>query len=295
MLQSMTGFGYANKEVDDLVISVEIRTLNSKYFDFNHRLPKQYSEYEQDLRQMASDVLKRGKVNIKLEIEAKSGAEEKMELNRSLYQAYHQELSIAATEMDPQADIHRIHELIFQIPEVLQNPSLSEEEKEAQWKKVAAVVQEALDECVKFRQQEGEGLAKGFLENLKNLDELLSDIEPFETERLDVLRKKFQDRLKDIQHGDFDENRLEQELIYYAEKYDISEEKDRLRSHLDYFKTTLEADKLEKGKKLSFISQEINREVNTIGSKANHSQMQRVVVDMKEELDKIKEQLANIL
>ncbi|GAA4382402.1 YicC/YloC family endoribonuclease [Hymenobacter koreensis] len=298
MLQSMTGYGVAQRETESYSLSVEIRSLNSKGLDLTLRLPRTMAAHELELRNLIARQLVRGKVNINVDLTralAQRGA--RAVLNREALTAAYQELQAAATELGANTD--NLLELALRLPGVVQSPSEaaapSEEEAPLTWDELLPLVQEALDRTLDFRRTEGQTLTTEILTYIDRIRILLADVERHDPNRLDNVRQRLREHLSELSQSEqFNANRFEQELLYYIEKLDIAEEKVRLVSHLHYFTETVHLPE-PTGKKLAFISQEIGREINTIGSKANDSVVQHLVVSMKEELEKIKEQLNNIL
>lgn len=291
MIKSMTGFGKAECELSDKRVSVEIKSLNSKQFDMNSRIPNAYREKELDIRNLINNKLERGKVEFTLSVDDTAGYEN-FTINRSLAKKYHDQIMLLMNDLALQPD-DQILSTILKLPDVMK--AEPKELKEQEWETVLAAISEAISKCDEFRKMEGVKLEADFEKRIGLILGFLSDLEPFEAERIQKIRAKFKkDLLESVTEQKIDENRLEQEIIYYLEKIDITEEKTRLKSHCDYFLETL-LDPFSNGKKLSFICQEIGREINTIGSKANDYNMQKIVVQMKDELEKMKEQLMNIL
>ncbi len=292
MLQSMTGFGKAIKDIENKKITVEIRTLNSKQADITAKIPALYREKEMELRNLLTQSLKRGKIELNFWIEENENTGSVV-LNKAVISNYYTQLQETATYLNRNIEKENILEIIMRMPEVLKTEVKELDEKE--WAQILKTVDEALIEIKKFRNQEGKVLQDDFEKRIATIERLLLNIEPFEKERIEKVKERikqhFQDNLKDIET---DKNRFEQELIYYLEKFDITEEKVRLKNHCSYFIQTMNENESQ-GKKLGFISQEIGREINTIGSKANHSEVQKIVVQMKDELEKIKEQVLNVL
>lgn len=292
MLKSMTGYGLAKGQEDNLSVHVELRSLNSKFMDSNVRLPKIIQDRELDIRNMLSSQLTRGKVSLNVELRSEATEEEKVFVNRTLFKAYYKEFSSLADEVNAnQSDLFR---LALHSPEVLLTNNL-EEDGEREWAVVKRFLTEAIQKCDEFRTQEGAVLEKELSQYIDHIQNYLEEIRGLEGKRTELIKERIHNRMLEIQEADeFDKNRFEQEMVYYIEKLDISEELVRLQNHLNYFKEVA-AMKTSQGKKLGFISQEIGREINTIGSKANFAEVQRHVVCMKDELEKIKEQLLNVL
>ncbi len=292
MIQSMTGYGKAITELPDKKITAELKSLNSKAMDLSARIAPFYREKEMELRNEVSRVLERGKVDFNLWIEKKEGAESITPISEGIVKAYYERLKYLSDTLGIPAPSDWFQTLM-RMPDVMskgETPELSEEE----WAVVQQTVQEALKLMIDFRKQEGAALEKKFREKIANIAELMKAIEPFEKERVEKVKERITDALEKTLSIDYDKTRLEQELIYYIEKLDINEEKQRLANHLKYFIATLE-DGSGQGKKLGFIAQEMGREINTMGSKSNHSEMQKIVVQMKDELEQIKEQVLNVM
>ncbi|MEG1684769.1 MAG: YicC/YloC family endoribonuclease [Bacteroides sp.] len=291
MIQSMTGFGKATAVFEDKKICVEIKSLNSKALDLSTRIAPLYREKEMEIRNEIAKILERGKVDFSMWIE-KDTVETVSSINSSVVESYYKQISQLSETMNipMPADWFQI---LLRMPEVM-SKSDSQELSDEEWIVAHKAVEEAIAHLVDFRKQEGEALAKKFTEKINNIAGLLTSIVPYETERVDKIKERITDALEKTISVDYDKNRLEQELIYYIEKLDINEEKQRLANHLTYFKNTMESGQGQ-GKKLGFISQEIGREVNTMGSKSNHAEMQKIVVQMKDELEQIKEQVLNVM
>ena len=287
----MTGYGKAQAERNNAVVTVEIKTLNSKFLELNLRLPKIYSEKEIEIRNLLTQHLERGKANINVEIQSNEITEAKVEYNKPLFLVYYRQLQeLAKAAGAPEDDIFR---LALQQPEV--SKTLTSELNEDEWRFVEELISEAARQCNHFRLREGEALKEKLLEYVEEIRNRLRAVEEQDPLRMEGIKERMSKKLEELSSSDkVDQNRLEQELIYYIEKLDINEEKVRLLTHLDYFVQALKASE-SNGKKLGFIAQEIGREINTIGSKANDANIQRHVVVMKEELEKIKEQVLNIL
>lgn len=286
----MTGYGKAVAELPNKRITVEIRSLNSKQFDLSARIPSIYREKELILRNMLSRRLERGKVDLTMNVDLLN-RDVSSKIDPIVLQQYHRELSSLATEMGiaTPADWFPV---LLRLPDVMrqENETLSEEE----WNSIEVAISEALEELIRFRQQEGEMLQQVLSGKIEAIRSLLAAVEPFEAERTEKIKSRLYESLSSLEGIEVDKNRLEQEMIYYLEKLDVNEEKTRLAHHLDYFTETLR-DNSSQGKKLGFIAQEIGREINTLGSKSNQSGMQRIVVQMKDELEQIKEQILNVL
>lgn len=292
MIKSMTGYGLAGFEDDNYVVSVEVKTLNSKFLDLSIRSPKQFSDKELEIRNLVSAVLERGKVNLNLDFSYKSLEEMPVAVNEELFLSYYKTYQNLAGKV--KTDSSDLFKLALQSPQVL-NSNVEKKTDTDEWEIVKKTIEKALRNCDAFRKDEGNTLEGKFLENLAVIREGLETVKTQDPNRKNRIRERIKGNFRDwVEENSFDQNRLEQELIYYFEKIDITEEIVRLESHLDYFEKNLR-DGDSQGKKLGFISQELGREINTIGSKANDAMIQRSVVVMKDELEKIKEQSLNIL
>ncbi len=291
MIKSMTGFGKAVCQLQEKSISIEIKSLNSKSLDVSLKIPGSFREKEQVIRNLAGQVLGRGKVEVFMTVENLGGNTD-VAINKALFIRYFNELKELAAELQVPLPNDLIT-TITRFPEVLKQAL--QEEDEQSWSIIEAAILEAMQQANNFRQSEGAHLAEDLHARIEAIRALLGQIEPFEANRIENLKTRLMKGLNDLKEaGQPDPNRFEQELIYYLEKLDITEEKVRLTKHLDYFEDTMRSED-NAGKKLGFISQEIGREINTIGSKANDGDIQKIVVQMKDELEKIKEQLLNIL
>ncbi len=289
----MTGYGKASAEYNNRKIHVEIKSLNSKALDFSTRIAPIYREKEMEIRKMVSNVLERGKIDLNVWVEKETesvGAT----INPDVVRNYVRQLrDISATtgiEVPAPAEIWQI---LVRLPELTQSNSV-EELCDEEWEVVKDTINRAVEALMDFRRQEGEALAVKFNKNIDTIESLLASIEPFEQSRVQKIRKRLEERLAELKGVDYDKNRLEQELIFYIEKLDINEEKQRLTNHLNYFRETM-ASGHGQGKKLGFIAQEMGREINTTGSKSNQAEMQNIVVKMKDELEQIKEQVLNVM
>ena len=286
----MTGFGKAAAEFADKKITVEIKSLNSKQFDINLKLPSLYREKELVIRSMVAGALGRGKVDLSIYTESPEG-DRTVTINQTLAMNYLKQIRRLGDEADLDEPDNLLSSLL-DLPEVLrtERPELSDEE----WKTVEKAVKNACDALNDFRQSEGKRLEEDIVSRVRNIERLATEVEPHLPERMKEVRERIEKNIEDVISDDrSDRNRLEQEIIYYLEKLDITEEEIRLKSHCKYFLDTLN-DSDEAGKKLGFIAQEMGREINTMGSKANYVPIQKLVVQMKDELEKIKEQLLNI-
>jgi uncharacterized protein (TIGR00255 family) len=293
MIKSMTGFGQVTINTGDLNITVEVKSLNSKFLDLNLRLSKQFSEKELELRNIIAEKLERGKVSLSIDYQRTGRQEIRQTYNEALFVAYYKELQKLADSVHAPA-LAPIFEIALNSPEVIQGNG-KEELDPAEWERVLRLVNESIEKCEQFRVQEGKVLQEKLVGYIHAIESGLKSVEEIDPKRIEKVRNKIKGSITEFFGSEgFDPNRLEQEIIFYIEKLDIHEERVRLKSHLDYFLKVL-TEKQSNGKKLGFISQEIGREINTIGSKANDAEMQKHVVMMKEELEKIKEQLGNVL
>jgi len=295
----MTGYGKASAVVQNKKVTAEIRSLNSKQLDLGMKTAQQYREREMEFRSMIQKALQRGKVDFTLTVEAEA-SNEAPRINAAVVKSYYEQLEairkdLGMVQIDNQAQSAAILlQTVVRMPDAVSVASteIGEEELDA----VTKVVAQAIDNFVAFRQQEGVSLYRVFSEKIANIRALLASVEPYEKERTEKIRQNILDKLQQLP-VDYDKNRLEQEMIYYIEKLDVNEEKHRLTNHLNYFIETMDAemDAGGTGKKLGFIAQEMGREINTLGSKSNQAEMQRIVVKMKDELEQIKEQVLNVL
>lgn len=286
MIQSMTGYGKAVTESSDKKITIEIRALNSKSMDLSTRLPYLYKEKELEIRKYISEQLQRGKIDLSINTETTT-TNKAQQINGSIIKSYIEEFK----EIVPDATDAELLAIVMRLPEVLSFTSTEIDEDE--WSLAFETLKSAINDLIDFRINEGKVLETEFTTRIQNILNLLDQVNPFETERIATLKERFIKNLEEL-NVDYDQNRYEQELIYYIEKLDITEEKVRLRNHCNYFLETLNSEE-SNGKKLGFITQEIGREINTLGSKSYHTEMQKIVVQMKDELEKMKEQLLNIL
>ena len=292
MILSMTGYGKAVVAYKEKKINVEVKSLNSKSLDLSARIAPLYREKEMEIRRLIAQKLERGKVDFSLWVE-KETTIDATPINAALVENYyHQIKSISANTGIPEPSDW--FTTLLRLPDVTTKTEVEVLEEE-EWHAAKQAITEALDKLIEFRTQEGAALQKKFTEKIDNISALLKSIEPFEKSRVPKIKDKIIDGLKQIPEVDYDKNRLEQELIYYIEKLDVSEEKQRLSNHLKYFRETMNESGHGVGKKLGFISQEMGREINTTGSKSNQAEMQNIVVKMKDELEQIKEQVLNAL
>ncbi len=290
MIQSMTGFGKSVIELPHKKITVEIKSLNSKQLDLSTRVPQPYRELEMEIRSEIAKRLERGKVDFLVYCE-NIGKESSSRLNIPALEGYYQQIQEASERLGV-AVPNDWFGVLLRMPEALNTESQTIDEEELNALRQA--VNEAITHLEEFRTQEGEMLQHLFEEKIANIGNLLREIEPYEKERIEKIKGRIVEALTKIDNFDYDKNRFEQEMIFYIEKLDINEEKHRLDNHLKYFIETLNCGKGQ-GKKLGFISQEMGREINTLGSKSNHAEMQRIVVRMKDELEQIKEQVLNVM
>ena len=300
MILSMTGYGKAVATFNEKKISVEIKSLNSKALDLSTRVAPLYREKEMEIRQMIQQKVIRGKVDFAIWIE-KDAATEAAPINVALIENYYNQLQnvakrlgLSCQEVNGGNIASDWMKVLMRMPDVMSRQEI-EELSDEEWAVVRQAIDDALCALVDFRKQEGSALEKKFNEKIDNIEALMLSIEPYEKARVEKIRARIIDGLKAIPEIEYDKNRLEQELIYYIEKLDISEEKQRLANHLNYFRETMAEVEGGQGKKLGFIAQEMGREINTTGSKSNQAEMQDIVVKMKDELEQIKEQVLNAL
>lgn len=291
MLRSMTGYGKAVTDFCNKKITIEIKSLNSKQLESSFKLPYLYKEKELELRNRLLEVLQRGKIDVSLNID-QSDEEQVAKINVAVVKNYYGQISNLKEELGL-TEKNDILPIILKLPDSLKTEK--QELNQEEWNAIQAIFKTALEELDSFRMQEGAALKKDLTKRVALIEEYLNAITPFEQQRIENIKKRLNQNLKEFFSNEtIDQNRFEQELIYFLEKLDITEEKVRLRNHIKYFRETIEEEGAV-GKKLGFIAQEMGREINTIGSKANDSDMQKLVVKMKDELEKIKEQLMNVL
>ncbi|MGV9002603.1 YicC/YloC family endoribonuclease [Flavobacterium sp.] len=286
MIQSMTGFGKASLQLPTKKITVEIKSLNSKGLDLNTRMPSVFREMELGLRTQLSQRLERGKIDFSLYVEI-TGEETTSKINVPIVINYIKQMKAVI----PDADETELMKMAVRMPDALKTER--DEIDENEWKNIQKVIDEALENIAQFRKDEGASLEKEFTLRIGNIKNLMNTAVSYDTERIETVKTRLRTALDELKEK-VDENRFEQELIFYLEKYDITEEKVRLENHLNYFMETLAGSEAN-GRKLGFITQEMGREINTMGSKSNHTEMQKLVVQMKDELEKIKEQVLNVL
>ncbi len=290
MVLSMTGFGKATCIVGTKKITVEIKSLNGKQLDLSSRVPSIYREKDLELRNLVSQRLERGKVEFGVFLE-NFGTDISTQLNEPAIQSYCKQIKQISQNLGVPLPTDWFS-VLLRLPEATKTES--QELDEAEWETLCKTFSEALDSLVEFRTKEGASLRRVFEEKIANIRKLLKEIDPYEKERIEKVKERILENLTALQDVSYDKNRFEQELIYYIEKLDVNEEKNRLAQHLKYFEETMDSEE-NCGKKLGFIAQEIGREINTLGSKSNHCEMQKIVVKMKDELEQIKEQVLNVL
>jgi len=291
MMKSMTGFGKAAAILNGKNYEIEIKSLNGKSLDINTKLPANYKERELEMRSIIGERLERGKIDFSLTVTVVSGGEA-VKVNEELLASYFNTMSQITDRLNFKPDQTQLFTTLLRFPDVLRNDPEPLDENE--WEFVKALLIKAVDALDNFRTQEGQNLKGDFVKRTNLILEYLSRVEPFEKQRVEQIKERIASRFEELNGLDVDRNRFEQELIYYIEKLDITEEKIRLKNHCNYFIETIDAQEAP-GKKLGFIAQEMGREINTLGSKANDSDIQKIVVMMKDELEKIKEQVLNIL
>jgi uncharacterized protein (TIGR00255 family) len=288
----MTGYGKASATYNDKKITAEIKSLNSKTLDLTARIAACYREKEMELRAMINNTLLRGKVEFSLWIE-RDEAEQMARLNSPLIKKYIEQFHEANAQYGIPVP-ENLTEVILRMPDAVSKQDTVEELTEEEWNVARSVAEQSVNQLMEFRTQEGKALEQKFREKVDNIEALMKSIEPYEKARTEKIRQRLTDALSSIPEVEYDRGRLEQEMIFYIEKLDINEEKQRLFHHLDYFRETLDGE-YGQGKKLGFIAQEMGREINTTGSKSNQAEMQNIVVMMKDELEQIKEQVLNVL
>lgn len=293
MIKSMTGFGNASFEDECMIIHIEVKSLNSKFLDLSIRSPKQFSDKEHEIRNLVQAILDRGKVNVTIDYFPKSSTELPLSINEGLFNAVYAKFKILAEGVgDHSQDLFK---LALQAPNVMNNAPTEIKNEEERWFGIKKIVEESLQKCEGFRKDEGNALELKLEENIHSIASGLRKIKEEELGRKDKIKQKIKNHFNEwLDENSFDANRFEQELIYYFEKLDITEEIVRLETHLNYFSKCMREESSQ-GKKLGFISQEMGREINTIGSKANDASIQHYVILMKDELEKIKEQTLNVL
>lgn len=290
MIQSMTGFGKVTAELPSKKVTVEVKALNSKQLDLSTRIPSIYKDKEMQIRSQLLQSLERGKVDFSIYIEY-IGKDTPTQINLTAFESYYNQIKDIADKLNIALPTDWFQTLL-KMPDVIKSEVVEVDESE--WEVVFAAVKDALKHLCDFRIQEGAMLQKLFEEKIGNIARLLTEVEKYESERIEKIKTRIMDNLQKVAAQDYDKNRFEQEMIYYIEKLDINEEKTRLDNHLKYFISTMESGHGQ-GKKLGFIAQELGREINTLGSKSNNAEMQKIVVQMKDELEQIKEQVLNVL
>lgn len=285
MIQSMTGYGKSVIQLPTKKISIEIKSLNSKNLDLNTRMPSLYREKELDVRKLIATKLERGKIDFSLYMEI-TGEETSTQINKTVVKQYIKQLREVVD-----GDETELLKMAIRLPDAVTTER--DEIDEDEWSQIEKEIDSSLEKIHEYRLDEGKSLESEFFDRIQNISDLLDQVIAMDPERIEGVRERLQKGVADLKEK-IDENRFEQELIYYIEKFDITEEKVRLKNHLDYFSKALKSDD-SNGKKLGFIAQELGREINTIGSKSNYAPMQKLVVQMKDELEKIKEQLLNVL
>ncbi len=291
MILSMTGYGRTVTTFGGKKINIEVKSLNSKSLDLSTRIAPLYREKEMEIRQKIQKRITRGKVDFSLWTE-NDNAQTASPINAELVRYYYDQINRIAHEQDISLELN--WNTLLRMPDVLTKAE-SEELSDEEWEVVNRGIDAAIEALCDFRKQEGAALERKFHEKIDNIESLMKSIEPFEKGRVEKIRQRLEDNLSSLKDVDYDKNRLEQELIFYIEKLDISEEKQRLANHLKYFRDTMNEAEGGQGKKLGFIAQEMGREINTTGSKSNQAEMQNIVVKMKDELEQIKEQVLNAL
>ena len=290
MIQSMTGFGKAEVDLPGKKVTIEIKSLNSKQLDVNTRIPPIYREKDVEIRNILSQGIERGKVDLIITLDGvdKSGSSA---INQTIVKNYYEEINALSEKLNIALPSDWFS-IILRLPEAIKTEIAELDEKE--WEAVKKAIETAINSLNEFRKQEGLMLETVFIDKIDKIERLSKEIDLYETERIEKIKFRIHENLIHVESGSYDENRFEQELIYYIEKLDINEEKSRLSNHLKYFVETLRSEKSQ-GRKLGFIVQEMGREINTLGSKSNHALMQKLVVQMKDELEQIKEQIFNVL
>ena len=292
MIQSMTGFGKVTAELPSKKVTVEIKALNSKQLDLSTRIPSIYQEKEMAVRSLLLQKLERGKVDFTIYIED-IGKSSSAQINQDMFIYYYNQLQELSGKLGiPMPTDWAGLQGLLRMPEVISTEAVEADEQE--WEVVRTAIDSAILQVVEFRTQEGAMLYSLFKQKIDNIAALLREVEPYEKERIEKIKSRILENIEKLGNVDFDRNRFEQELIYYIEKLDVNEEKNRLDNHLRYFLETMESAQGQ-GKKLGFIAQEMGREINTLGSKSNHAEMQKIVVRMKDELEQVKEQVLNVL
>jgi len=291
MIKSMTGYGRITEIHGAIKITVEIKSLNSKSFNPYIKIPETYNEKEPEIKSLLYNTLKGGKISFSLNVEDENLNNSK--LNKAVIGTYYKELSEIAESNNLNPEKENIFQAILRLPDVIQNTEQNIDKDT--WNSIKEIIKKTINELDKFRIQEGEALQKDILNKVLKIEKLIPEVEKYEDERIETTSKRIKNKLNDFINGDDQtKERFEQEIIYYLDKFDLNEEKTRLKNHCEYFYETIKLNE-PVGTKLGFIAQEMGREINTIGSKANHSEIQKIVVNMKDNLGKMKEQLLNVL
>ncbi|MCD8042317.1 MAG: YicC family protein [Tannerellaceae bacterium] len=290
MIQSMTGFGKVTAELPTKKVTVEIKALNSKQLDLSTRIPAVYKEMEMQIRSQLLRALVRGKIEFNITVEY-IGKDNPTRINLAAVESYYNQIKEISEQLNLEVPSDWFQTLL-RLPDTIKSEAPQADETE--WMQVQEAIDHAIEQLTEFRKQEGAMLENLFRQKIENIGTLLKEVELYEGERIEKVKARIIDNLEKVVSTDYDKNRFEQEMIYYIEKLDVNEEKSRLTNHLQYFVSTMESGDAQ-GKKLGFIVQEIGREVNTLGSKSNHAAMQQIVVQMKDELEQIKEQVLNVL
>ncbi len=293
MIYSMTGFGRAEAKTHNTKVTVEIRAINSKQADISLRFPNEMRALEMATRKLVTKRLMRGKIDIFVTCD-QINIEPAVTFNSDLARKYWHSIKELSKQIDAPMPLDPMR-MILKMPGVAEVPVEDESETEALEQLTLQAIDDACTHLNEFREQEGHALYKGFIKNATAIGELLESVAPYEKERIQEIRQRIEEGLSKYVEADYDQNRLEQEMIFYIEKLDVNEEKNRLRNHIDYFIKTLDQEEIGQGRKLGFIAQEMGREINTLGSKSNHATLQQIVVKMKDELEQIKEQVLNVL
>ena len=286
----MTGFGKVTAELSSKKVTVEVKSLNSKQLDLSTRIPSIYREKEMEVRSLLLQKLERGKVEFNIYVES-TDKSMVTQINASAMADYYRQIVEVSTQLGI-ALPNDLLSTLLRMPDVIKTDTA--EADEAEWNEVRGLVEQAIQHLIDFRVQEGVMLQRLFEQKIRNIAALLEQVSVYEVERVEKIKSRIKDNLQKLADQDYDKNRFEQEMIYYIEKLDVNEEKTRLDNHLKYFLTTMQEGHGQ-GKKLGFIAQEMGREINTLGSKSNHAEMQKIVVQMKDELEQIKEQVLNVL
>lgn len=294
MLLSMTGFGRSEGTINNKRIVVELKSLNSKQADVNTRMPLPYRQKELKFRALLQEKLQRGKIELTVQVD-ESDIQKTIPINQPVVESYFRQMNNIAKNLNIEATPNSMLETVMQFPDVFQSNMLEDIEAE-EWNLLIQLITQAVGKLIEFRTQEGQSLEKDIMLRITNIEKKLHEIEPHENGRIEIVKQRIEQSLSEIKNSEkIDKDRFEQELIYYLEKLDITEENVRLTNHCKYFREVIQSGEQQLGRKLNFVSQEIGREINTIGSKAGNAEIQQLVVGMKDELEKVKEQLLNVL